>query len=122
MCPCGRVKAYRICCRPYHRGKAKPATAECLMRSRYSAYVMAQVDYLAETQLDILDRMQAKSFAKKAKWKHLQVLDVTDGLAGDQQGTVEFKATYFLDGQLEVMHEISYFEKREGAWVYIGMK
>ena len=34
---------------PYHHSKTKPATAEQLMRARYSAYFFRRVDYLVET-------------------------------------------------------------------------
>ena len=44
-CPCGRNQTYAACCGRYHGGEAAP-DAESLMRSRYSAYVLKDVDYL----------------------------------------------------------------------------
>lgn len=36
-CPCSPAKRYADCCGPLHTGTAVAATAEALMRSRYSA-------------------------------------------------------------------------------------
>ena len=47
-CHCGSGKPYVKCCEPYINGEPAP-TAEALMRSRYSAYVVGAVDYLGET-------------------------------------------------------------------------
>ncbi|MEP6191186.1 MAG: YchJ family metal-binding protein, partial [Marinobacter sp.] len=47
-CPCGFTLAYEQCCQPLHRGEAA-ATPEALMRSRYSAFVVGQADYLLAT-------------------------------------------------------------------------
>ena len=66
-CPCGSNRSYAQCCEPLHQGLVNAATAEALMRSRYSAYVlrlselfssghsarerlMAYWQYLADTQ------------------------------------------------------------------------
>ena len=47
-CPCGNG-AYARCCGPFHEGDAVPATAEQLMRSRYSAYALGRHDYVLDT-------------------------------------------------------------------------
>ena len=49
-CPCGGF-LYSSCCAPLHRGECQAATAEQLMRSRYSAYALGEVEYLLQTQL-----------------------------------------------------------------------
>ena len=45
-CPCGLKDPYSECCEPFHTKQTLPATAELLMRSRYSAYALRLVDYL----------------------------------------------------------------------------
>ncbi len=45
-CPCGAPAPYDACCGPAHRGEAPAATAEALMRSRYSAFVLRDTYYL----------------------------------------------------------------------------
>ncbi|WP_275423743.1 YchJ family protein, partial [Virgisporangium ochraceum] len=46
-CPCGGGP-YAACCGPAHGG-APAATAEALMRSRYSAFALGDADYLLRT-------------------------------------------------------------------------
>ena len=89
------------------------------MRSRYSAYVQSKIQYLADTQLDPLDLKQAKKFSKQAKWQKLEVISTQGGQREDATGVVEFKAFYRMSGRLEVIHEVSYFEKKELGWLYL---
>lgn len=49
-CPCGSGDSLADCCGRYHDGAAAPC-AQSLMRSRYSAYVLGNVDYLVATSL-----------------------------------------------------------------------
>ncbi|MGR8999959.1 MAG: YchJ family protein, partial [Gammaproteobacteria bacterium] len=49
LCLCGSGTDYQQCCGPYHSGEKIPGTAEALMRSRYSAYVLRNADYLQAT-------------------------------------------------------------------------
>jgi SEC-C motif-containing protein len=46
-CPCGHT-SYARCCGPLHEGGIA-SSAEALMRSRYSAYVLKREDYLLAT-------------------------------------------------------------------------
>jgi SEC-C motif-containing protein len=50
-CPCGSDKSQETCCDPFITGKALPNTAEKLMRSRYTAYTRADIDYLKKTMV-----------------------------------------------------------------------
>ena len=52
ICPCGSGNLLDACCGHYHAGTVAPS-AETLMRSRYSAYVLGQVDYLVATTLPV---------------------------------------------------------------------
>ena len=52
-CPCGggaRRLSYAACCAPLHRLEQQALTAEQLMRSRYSAFALGEVDHLLRTQ------------------------------------------------------------------------
>jgi uncharacterized protein YchJ len=44
-CPCGG-ESYDVCCGRFISGNNIPETPEQLMRSRYSAYVLGEEDYL----------------------------------------------------------------------------
>ncbi len=47
-CPCGLPDPYADCCGPLHDGRAQAVTAEQLMRSRYSAFVVGGGAYHTE--------------------------------------------------------------------------
>lgn len=48
-CFCGNSLPFSQCCQPYLDNQAIPETPEQLMRSRYSAYVTKNADYLIAT-------------------------------------------------------------------------
>ena len=48
-CYCGHNKTYKECCEVFHLNNGKTKTAQQLMRSRYSAFVLAKGDYLMQT-------------------------------------------------------------------------
>ena len=48
VCPCCSGIQYEQCCRPWHEGGAPP-TALALMRSRYAAYALGNIDYILAT-------------------------------------------------------------------------
>ena len=62
-CPCLSGMSYESCCEPLHREKQRAATAEQLMRSRYSAFALAEVDYLIATHPDSLTPAAFSQFA-----------------------------------------------------------
>jgi SEC-C motif-containing protein len=48
-CYCGSQKSYNDCCFPFLSGKLIPETPEQLMRSRYSAFCIKNIEYLIST-------------------------------------------------------------------------
>src|SRR5690606_41619638 len=50
-CPCGSGSSYQQCCQLWHQGPRRlmAPTAEALMRSRYSAFVLDELQYLLDT-------------------------------------------------------------------------
>ena len=48
-CPCGAKATFDKHCQPVIAGKVPADTAERLMRARFSAYSMGNVDYLIKT-------------------------------------------------------------------------
>lgn len=117
ICPCGTKLEYENCCQPYHLKVTNAPTAEMLMRSRYSAFVVADADYLFETTHISKRKGNSKDAylksAKNTKWLKLEIISA----AFD---TVEFKA-YYLNSkfQTEVLHEKSNFKLEEGKWYYV---
>lgn len=114
-CPCGSGKDYEECCAPLHGGERMAATAEALMRSRFTAFVMKNADYLASTWHlstcpDGLDLSNDET-----RWQRLIIVASEQGNHGDSVGKVEFVA-FFDGGQL---HERSRFVRDEGRWIYV---
>lgn len=115
-CPCGRAFGYADCCGPYHSGLI-PATAEALMRSRYSAYTLGLEPYLLQTWA-AETRPAALGLAEQPqpKWLGLEVLHAEEN--GDT-AVVEFVARCKIGGRAERMQERSRFVRRNGRWYYL---
>ncbi|MBY6106395.1 YchJ family protein [Ferrimonas balearica] len=119
-CPCGSQRPYAECCQPLHQGDALAATPEQLMRSRYSAYVLAVTDYLIATHHpDFRGDLSADDLAEscqQTQWQRLEIVNAPPH-QGDK-GEVEFKA-WFRDGTaLRALHERSRFVCQQGHWLY----
>jgi SEC-C motif-containing protein len=113
-CPCGGA-SYATCCEPHHNGAPAP-TADALMRSRYSAYVLKLERYLLATwhpdtrpaSLDLTD--------DATKWLGL---DIKRHEADGDRAIVEFIARFKVGGRAGRLHETSRFVRDNGHWFYI---
>ena len=119
LCPCGSGRALAECCGPIIDGTRVAATAEMLMRSRYSAYVLGDVDYLAAswhpaTRPPVID------LGEPVNWLGLKIVAARDGGSGDSEGTVEFVARYKIAGRAFRLHEISRFVRQADRWTYFS--
>ncbi|MBK1833017.1 YchJ family protein [Roseibacillus ishigakijimensis] len=125
-CPCNRERSYLECCRPFHKNRKTPATAEELMRSRYSAYFFRLVDYLvATTHPDKREKNLARELARtidQPRWQGLTILGGSKGGPADKTGKVEFVASYRIDGEEGELHEHSRFRRYKGKWMYLDGK
>ena len=119
FCPCGSNQNYTECCQPFHVGEDLPVTAEALMRSRYSAYVFKNSDYLLMTWHKNTRPKQLDFSQDNTTWKKLEILNTKKGGAKDDKGRVEFNAFYVQDNEIRLMHEISRFKKIAGRWFYV---
>jgi SEC-C motif domain protein len=105
---------------------APAATAEALMRSRYSAYVVGAVDHIlashtAKAAQDV-DRASTEAWSRKSTWLGLTVVSTDGGGADDREGTVEFVAR-FRAGPTEAEqthHERARFVRgaHDRRWLY----
>jgi SEC-C motif domain protein len=122
-CPCTSGRSYGECCEPFLSGKANPPTAEALMRARYTAYAIGQVDYVASTDdpgsREKFDKTAAEAWSSKSEWLGLDVIAKEAGGANDQEGVVEFAAKFKLGGKEHAHRERSRFKRIEGKWHYI---
>jgi len=125
LCPCGSEKESSNCCNPLLNGIKDANTAEELMRSRYTAFTRADINYLVRTQLPSAglrkekERKKLKKWAQSVEWLYLSVMKTIDGGEDDETGKVIFRAFYIQNEEYENIYEESLFEKIEGKWFYI---
>ncbi|MBN2651773.1 MAG: YchJ family protein [Spirochaetales bacterium] len=121
-CPCCSGKNYDDCCKPYITGKKDAPTAEALMRSRYSAYAMNEIDYIEATHIreerDNVSVEETKKWAEESIWLNLEIVSTKKGLEADENGVVEFKAKYQQGDVIYTHHEVSKFAKTDGKWYF----
>ena len=117
-CPCGLGEPYSECCGRYHTGGQLAPTAELLMRSRYSAFALGDTGYLLRTWHPSR-RPRRLRLDPGQHWTGLAILDRTGGGLFDQDGIVEFRASYTLAGRPGAVHERSQFTRYDNAWVYV---
>ncbi|WP_406051290.1 YchJ family protein [Kribbella sp. NBC_00889] len=115
-CPCGLDAMYGDCCGALHQGKAA-ATAQQLMRSRYTAFVVRDARYLLQTW-SADTRPPTLRFDDDIQWTGLEVLTTTAGTPFHTEGTVEFRAHFTHDGTPDTQQEDSHFTRENGVWVY----
>ena len=122
-CHCGSGRSLTECCGRFLSGQALPQTAEDLMRSRYTAYVLKNIDYLRDTlwpkHQPGFDMPSVRQWAETNLWTGLTVIRASKGGPGDREGTVLFEARYLAGGRLETHRELSRFRKKAGRWYYV---
>jgi len=123
-CPCNPLKEYSACCGIAHENIHAVSTAEQLMRSRYSAFVVSNIDYLlrshhSSNRPSKKEALEIKQWTESVTWIKLEILQSTQGRPRDPTGTVEFKAHYIEEGEEQVIHENSKFCIENWHWVYL---
>jgi len=137
-CYCGRPTHYQQCCAPLHQGLQQATTPEQLMRSRFSAYFLKLVPYIANTYHhskqsdDALQEISA--FAESAIFLSLQVITTAgpEGFGGvatkpvipvdsriTATGFVHFIARFLIKDQLHQLEEKSRFVQEHQVWSYL---
>lgn len=119
-CPCNPSVNYSDCCKKAHEDITTVANPEALMRSRYSAFVLANMNYLQKshhfsTRPSNKEKKEILSWTKSVEWVRLEVVKTFEN-------TVEFNAYFIENGALNVIHEISLFEIENNHWTYLKSK
>ncbi len=118
ICPCGSNRIYQKCCEPYHRNKKYAPTAKALMRSRYSAYALREIDYLGATTYGdakkAFDHEQVKRWAEESTFTQLRILSAKQGKRHDAIGWVKFAVDFNDARGAHTLHELSEFHKISG--------
>ena len=110
-CPCGSGQTYDACCGRLHRGAAQAGDPEELMRSRYAAYAVGDLDHVLRTWHP-RTRPERIDPDPDLVWTGLTVL-------GSGPDWVEFEASYERHGATGRLHERSRFAQRAGRWLYL---
>ena len=123
-CPCGSGQLIVNCCEPIISGRKEAITAEALMRSRYTAFTQANVNYLLSSHSvltrPVKERKIIERWAKSVVWIGLAILKTDSGEANDETGYVEFKALFLQNGTPDQIHEKSFFQRENWKWVYVS--
>ena len=118
LCHCGRPLSYADCCGVYHTGSAAAPDAGALMRSRYSAYVLGNADYLRATwQATKRPAVSERLCDAATRWLGLEIK--REAATGADSALVEFVARYKVGGRAHRLHEVSRFVREDGCWYYV---
>jgi len=108
-CPCGSGNSFANCCHPMISND-NAISAETLMRSRYSAYVLGYWDYLHRSWHP--DTRPSSVSPTPTNWLGLTIVH-----AGTDR--VEFIAGFKEDSKVMLLHETSRFQQVNGHWRYL---
>ncbi len=89
------------------------------MRSRFEAFRDGDSAWLLRSWHPST-RPKRLDLADNPAWRRLQIVDVVDGGPDDTTGIVEFRASYLVDGQPQVLAERSSFVREAGRWYYLS--
>lgn len=122
LCPCGGALEYSLCCQRYLSGNELAPTPSQLMRSRYTAFVMKDADYLIKTWHPSCEPQELRqglqqSFAT-TEWLGLTLFASEEG-KNPQEGYVSFVARFCEHNKNGALIERSRFLKENGQWYYI---
>ncbi|WP_213879995.1 YchJ family protein [Pseudomonas sp. dw_358] len=122
ICPCGSGNLLDACCGHYHAGQAAP-DARTLMRSRYSAYVLGQLDYLVATTLPVqqpgLDLEAIAQWSAQSTWLGLEVEGAEVFGGQPEHAFVSFSARWHDQAGEHCHRERSSFVQHQGRWYFI---
>lgn len=122
ICPCGSDLHYEVCCALYIDAGLAAPTPEALVRSRYTAFTQANIDYVFRTSRGnakkTFDRDAAIKWVENTEWVKLTITKTSPIKENDTIGYVEFIAEFKENGENDKVHERSRFEKINDTWYY----
>nr|WP_241696119.1 YchJ family metal-binding protein [Solimonas terrae] len=100
---------------------APAATAEALMRSRYSAYALCLVPYLLDSwHRSTRPALGLDDLDPATRWLGLRIVDHAIDAGDPEAATVEFIARFRVGGgSARRLHERSRFRRVDGRWQYL---
>lgn len=125
VCPCGSLKKYKKCCKPFHDKITSPKNALELMKSRFSAFAVCNSEYIISTthenNPDFTQNLKSwnndiLNFSQNTRFEKLEILEFIDD---EIESFVTFEAILFQDKNDISFIEKSKFLKVEGIWKYV---
>ncbi len=120
-CYCGSQKLYEECCFPFISGSLKPGIPDHLMRSRYSAFCIKDIEYLILTlhpsKRQLNEREMLAQIIHETQWLGLKILKIDKSQISQGVGHVEFVA-FYKNIEIGQLHENSKFIYENGQWYY----
>lgn len=123
-CPCGSLKKYKKCCKVFHEGSSAK-TAEELMRSRFTAYILNDAEYIIRTtHSDNQDytlnyEIWKKDIINFCEYTDFIKLEIFERIEDENESFVKFRATLQQDNLDASFIEKSRFLKVDNKWFYV---
>lgn len=120
-CPCCSGQLLSACCALLHAGQ-NAQSAEQLMRSRYSAYALGNIDYIVRTTVPalqpLLDVAAITAWSAENQWTGLSIDHV---LAKEKMrhAQVEFTAAFIDQKGAQTHRELSGFVHIGQQWYFL---
>lgn len=108
-CPCGSGRSFTRCCGQIITDDSA-MSAEALMRSRYSAYVLGYWDYLHTSWHP--DTRPSSVSPTSTHWLGLNIIK-------SSSNSVTFIAGFKEDGKIMLLQETSRFQQIDRHWRYV---
>ncbi len=117
-CACGTGQTFADCCKPILDQKKPAATAEQLMRSRFTAHVARDYVHLHRTYAKTSKEPYVAEEGEGGRdWTRLVIHSHDLGTKPDM-AFVDFTA-YYREGDAEhAFHEKAEFQHADGTWLY----
>lgn len=121
LCPCCSTRNFDDCCGPIIQGTAIAATAETLMRSRYTAFVIRKLDHVERTHAPEVyhdfNRAEAERLAEECEWRGLEIRKSHE--VGDT-AEIEYVLKFRRKQQNIAKVALSRFRRDNGQWLFVG--
>jgi SEC-C motif-containing protein len=124
FCHCGSGLRFDECCEPFINGQSAPLKPVQVMRSRYTAFVIHNIDYLIATwHPDCHAEQWRKDIIADfpmIDWRGLTIKNESPG-KNTHESFVEFLAVFFdkRTQRTNFIHERSRFVRLSERWYYI---
>lgn len=122
-CPCGSGQTLNNCCQPVIQGEERAKSAEALIRARYTAHTLGDMDFILATHHPStraeIDEVATQRWASESTWLGLEIINVDGGKESDNTARIEFMARYRDSARRRhTHHERGVFEKYHGQWYF----